>query len=351
MSARVWCRGLTTTTGRHTLTQPELGERFTRALRGVPDPDQRTRLVGFVYAHSAIRTRHVEVLPEEMDGDWLPHASRATVELSRRALDRLRAVDPEGLDACGAFVVVTTSHVGFPSLSRVLLQGAGLPLDASCWDLSGLGCAGPSQGLHLAWSLLQQSDIANVCVLFVDTMATWAEARRWTEAPSMSEIVAHCLASDGAGAVVLGREPGPAPWFSFAGCALASRQWPDSLDQNDFAIQGGQPYLSVGKDIRTRLLEEAGRVFTDEFVAHPAFLHPGGPDLMKRIVQARPELADTVDTSLEVLLGHGNLGSASVLFVLEEARRRAMSFEPRFHLFALGPGIVTTTLRIDGVEV
>ncbi|MEO0604833.1 MAG: hypothetical protein AAF211_25600, partial [Myxococcota bacterium] len=295
------------------------------------------------------RQRHVEALPEEVDGDWLPNARRATVALSERTLEGLRRRDPEGVDGCDAFVVVSTSHVGFPSLSRILVAEAGLPPEATCWDLSGLGCAGPSQGLYHAWSLLQ-AGAETVCILFVDTMATWAEARRWTSPPTMSEIVAHCLASDGAAGVVLGRRPGPAPQFSFEGCALATRQWPDSLDQNDFAIRDGQPFLSVGKDIRTRLLDEAGRVFTPEFVEHPTFLHPGGPDLMKRLAAAHPALAETIDVSMSVLLDHGNLGSASVLFVLEEARRRGLPIDPRFHLFALGPGIVTTTLRVDGVE-
>ncbi|MBX2798086.1 MAG: hypothetical protein KTR31_10465 [Myxococcales bacterium] len=345
-------RALTTTTGRHTTDQAELGRRLSQSVADLPDPQGRRRLIGFVHAHSGIQQRHVEVAPGALvgDPDWQRGVQEASLSLSERCLRQLGAADPDGVRDCGALVVVSSTFAGFPAASRVLQDRLQLPRQATCWDLSGLGCAGPTQGLFLAWSLLQQGH-DNVIVLFVDAMASFGSARVWSQVPEMSEVVAHCLASDGAAAILIGRTPAAQPVFGFTDCTLQSRLWSDSLDQNDLTVRDGWPYLSVGKQIRTRLVQETGDLLDDDFVAHPAFLHPGGPDLMKRVVAARPQLAATVEVSMAVLERHGNLGSASVVFVLDEALRRSMPLVPRFGVFALGPGIVATRLRVDGVEV
>ena len=140
--------------------------------------------------------------------------------------------------------------------------------------------------------------------------------------------------------------------FCFVDCTLQCRQWPDSLDQNDLTADAqGRPYLSVGKAIRTRIVAETAEMFDEEVVSRPVLMHPGGPDLMRRVAEAVPELAATAERSLGVLRDHGNLGSASALFVLERALRDGVPLAPQFRLFALGPGIVTAMLRFDGVEM
>lgn len=348
----MFCRALVTRPGAHTQPQDALAKRLGSSLQDLDDPDQRRRLIGFVYAQSGILQRHVQAPLDEVTprADWIGVVNEASRSLAAATLADLEARDAEGVRGCQAFVVVTTSWVGFPSLSRVLQAQTDIPNEAVCYDLSGLGCAGPTHGIHLASTLLQQG-YDDVVLLFVDTMATWGLLRRYDQIPSVGEIVAQCLASDGAGAMILGREPGPAPVFAAREGTLHTRLWPDSLDQNDLTACGaGQPYLSVGKDIRTRLVDEAGPVFDTDVVEHPLFLHPGGPDLMKRLRAAVPGIDAPIDVASWVLENHGNLGSASVLFVMEESMRRGMPLGPRFHMFALGPGIVTTLLRVDGVE-
>lgn len=346
-----FCRALVTVPGRHTVEQDELAEQMKTRLDGLPDPDQRGRLVGFVYAQSGIRSRHLELDPTGLDRrkDWIQVVNEATRVLAERTLAALRERDPEGVANADHFLVVTTSHVGFPSLSRTLQQSSGIPLDAVCYDVAGLGCAGPTHGLHLAWTMLREG--RSVVLLFVDTMATWAACRSFDEVPPINEVVAHCLASDGAAALVLGAEPGPSPLYGAGRCTLRTQLWPDSLDQNDFnAGTAGRPFLSVGKDIRTRLVDETVGVFDAERRLEPMLLHPGGPDLMKRLGDAVPELGVPIRTSLGVLQQHGNLGSASVLFVLEQWLRDGGPLGPRFHMFALGPGIVTSLLTVEGAE-
>ncbi len=350
---RTFCRGLVTTAGRHRAPQDDLATKLGHALEGLADPDGRRELVDFVYGQSGIRHRYHEALPQALadrEEDWIQLVNQATTSLAERSLRRLRDQDPEGWAECDALVVASASYVGFPSLSRVLQPRLELPPGLLGLDLTGLGTAAPSHALYVAWSLLQQGH-RRVAVVFADAMATWGLARRWNRPPEVAEVLAHCLASDGAAALLLGDEPGRRPVLSFEGCALDCRTWDDTLALHGLGSREGEPYLAVGAEIRTRLLTECRWVFDDaRHRAEPMLLHPGGPSLAQRIAAMYPDLKATLRLSSEVLSAHGNLGAASILFVLQAALREGMPLGPRLRLFALGPGITTTLLRLEQVE-
>lgn len=348
--SRRFLNGLVTLPGRHTVDQAELAVRLREQIEDLPDARSAAQMVGFVYEHSTIEQRHVEMAPDETrDDGWYLRVNRATEAMSRRALSDLFAlgISPGDIDG---FVAVTTSYAGFPSLTRRLQQSIGISMDAVCYDVTGLGCAGPTHGLQLADLLIDRGAANNVCLLCVDAMATHGELRRHASPPTMSQLVAHCLASDGAAALVVGRSQTESTLLSWTGSTLTSRLWADALDENDFtASTDNEPYLSVGKEIRTRLLDEL-RPFLNEAVDGPALFHPGGAALMRILSESYPSLAGTLALSSDVLRGNGNIGSASLLWVLDRALRSSTRLTPLLRLIALGPGIVSTILRLDGVE-
>jgi predicted naringenin-chalcone synthase len=344
---------LVTVAGAHSYPQDRLSGELHAELEALDGARAAAQLVHFVYAHSSIRERHLEVTLEEIRArsDWYRLVNDATLSLCTRALERLfssqRCVDAA---ACDGLVIVSSSFGGFPGLTRLVQQRFGFPLGALCFDLGALGCAGPTQGLYLASSLLESGACKNVCVVCVDAMGTHGAARRHVAPPSMSQLVAHCLASDGAAALVLGA-PVASPLLSFRAAQLTSRLWPDALDLNDFTADGdNQPFMSVGKRIRDRVVPELEPLLDDAVRAQPILFHPGGAALMKLIAERWPDLRETIAISSSVLERHGNLGSSSVLWVLAEAHTLGATLVPRLRLAALGPGIVTTVLALDGVE-
>ena len=268
------------------MAQPELASHFIRQLEASDASEACSQQANFVFARSGIDARHFEKTPEEAVSrrDWYRLVNEATLSLSHRVIAKLG----DDICDCDGFVVVSSSFAGFPSLSRMLQESCGVPLDAVCYDLAGLGCAGPTQGIHLAQLLLEEGHRQKVCLLCVDVMGTHGACRVHREAPTLSQVVAHCLASDGAAAMILSRDGGDGDLFSYQRCELTTALWPDALDQNDFtACSDNQPFISVGKAIRTRLLEEAGGILS-EVADGPVFLHPGGAALMKSIASALP---------------------------------------------------------------
>ncbi len=349
MSDRFWLRALGTEAGRHTIAQMDLAAALRRRLETLPDSKSVRQMVGFIYERSEIRQRHLELSLDTLDQrtDWYQAVNEATVSLAERALHTVADHIPQ----TDVLITVSSSFQGFPSLSRQLQQRHGFSPDTACFDLTGLGCAGPTQGIHLAQRLLSGDGHRTAMVLAADVMGTHGASRRHSQAPDLSQVVAHCLASDGAAVAVLGREPGPSPCFSYAATELRTRLWDDALGENDYtADQANQPYMSVGKQIRTRLLSETEPFFAPEVLAQPLFLHPGGAALMRMLEVALPQLSQTISVSNGVLRDNGNVGSASVLWVLERALREGMPVAPELGLFALGPGIVTTLLQFHDVE-
>ncbi|PRP93393.1 Alpha-pyrone synthesis polyketide synthase-like Pks11 [Enhygromyxa salina] len=337
--------------GRHTYTQSELADRFRRRLARIEGADAMRQMVTFVYERSSIDARHLEEDIETVEAQtgWYRLVNAATLSLAQRTLERLLRPDLPA-DSFDALVVVSASYAGFPSLSRRLQSALGMRLDAQCYDLTGLGCAGPTHGLHLADMLITSGACQRVCVVCADVMGTHGESRVHNEPPDMSQLVAHCLASDGAAALVVSAEPTRDDCISWEGCRLDSRLWPNSLAENDFtASEDNQPLISVGKEIRTRLLDEL-RPAVEQANPDTTYFHPGGASLMRQLGAAFPALVPSLDISSEVLRAHGNIGSASVLWVLHDAWKAGRAFGPDLRLVALGPGIVSTQLHFTGVR-
>jgi predicted naringenin-chalcone synthase len=341
--------------GLHTYAQTELAERFRQRLSKLEGTEQIRQMVGFVHEHSSIERRHLEVSLEQIESrqGWYRLVNAATLSLARRALLELIRADLPA-DRFDALVVVSASHAGFPALSRRLQADLGIRADALCYDLSGLGCAGPTHGLHLADMLLTSGAARRVCVVCADVMGTHGESRVHNQIPNMSQLVAHCLASDGAAAVVVSTEPSADDCISWDNCRLDTRLWPNSLGDNDFtASEDDQPLISVGNAIRTRLIEELGPTVA---AANPntTYFHPGGASLMRQLGAHFPAFAPTLEISNRVLREHGNIGAASILWVLHDAwalhHAGKRELGPELRLIALGPGIVATQLSLTGVE-
>lgn len=351
-SLRFYLRGLALAKGTHRYSQERLAQEMRARLAHIPGAHSVGQVINFVFSHSGIRHRHFEMMIETIDArrDWYRMVNEAVESMAVRAVEMLRQKDPS-VTACDGLVVVSSSYAGFPSLGRRLQARFGFPPTASCYDLTGLGCAGPTQGLALAQALIEQGTCRNVCVICADAMGTHAQARHHNRLPSTAQLVAHCLASDGAAALSVGRDPGPTPQLRYTASQLTSRLWEGALDQNDLtADEYNEPLVSVGKDIRERLIPEFGKLLDADARATPLLVHPGGTALMRQLKEYYPELTTAADLSLSVLFEHGNLGAPSVLWVLDRALRTRLHLSPSFRMVALGPGIVTTSLLFEGVE-
>ena len=311
-----------------------------------------SQMVNFLYMHAEIKQRHFEVELEEINKrtDWYKLVNDATYSLSSRLLQQLFQESVKA-EECDALIVVCSTHSGFPGLSRKLQQKFGFSVTTLCFDITAQGCTGAPHGFLLAHQLLQTGRCKNVCLLCIDVLGTYCLSSKSLKLPAVSNIVANCLTSDGAAALVLGKTPGPQPIFSYKDSELFTRLWLDSLEYNVLSAgEDNQPYVWVGKEIQTRLVEELEKEVNPAMLEEPIFLHPGGVALMKLIRKKYPHLGGSTELSLSELEETGNIGAPSVLFVLKKALEHGNPITPRFRLVTFGPGKTTAILLIDGVE-
>lgn len=336
--------------GAHRVSQRDAAAEMRRRLERLSDAKSVLQMVEFVYTQSAIEQRYFEIAPDEAAArsDWYRAQNEATYTLSARAMERLLSGVPAS--SCDGLVVASSSYAGFPALSRRLQARFGLPPGAICFDVAGLGCGASTHVLSLAHGLLQNGSCRRVCVLSADVMGSFAALRRHTRAPSMPQLVAHCLASDAAAAFLLSAEPSGGDGFSFEGTSLTSRLWTDALDQNDYtADEDNQPFLLVGQAIRHRIGEELDNILDERALRGAVIMHPGGAAVMRKVRERHPALGPYLDLALSVMVAHGNVGSPSAFWVLLRALETGADLAPSFHLVAMAPGIVSTCLRVDGV--
>ncbi len=350
-SKTTFMRGFALSPGAHALPQTDLAEILHEKLKDLDDPDEVCQLVRFVHERSGIHQRYFEIHPDEAAKrkDWVKMVSQATLSIVERSLEKLFSSDLHAQD-CDALIIASSSFNGFPSMSRIVQQRFGFPADVLCYDLTGLGCAGPTHAIYLATMLINTHGCRNVCVVCAEAMATQSAARHHANAPSFEQLVAHCLPSDGGGAMLLGVESSDEALLRFETASLRTRQWENTIDQNDFgADEENQPFMAVGKDIRNQIGGELGKLFTEQNLEEPIILHPGGRALMERVAQDYPVLEKVTGRSCDVLIKHGNVGSASLMFVFNEALLQGASLAPRLQFFALAPGIVSTLLCLENV--
>jgi len=352
VSDSIHVQAIAVANGAHAVSQEQLLAESRRQLGRLPGSEDSLQILNFIYERSEIKERFFELRPDTIASrkDWYRAANQAALSLGLRVIEDLvsQGVRPS---ECDGLIVASSTHAGFPGFSRQLQSRLGFPLEARCLDLAGMGCAAGPQALFLAARLIESGDCEQVCVLSADALGTFGQLRNYTSLPSHSEMVARGITSDGAAALVLGRRPGEAPLFSFERCSLTTRLLPDSLDMNVLsASEENEPFISVGKDIRTKIPAEFFTMIDADARREPLFFHPGGPALLHALLARAPELGETIGLALEDLRAHGNVGSASVLFVLKSALTRT-TITPRFRLVAFGPGKVTAALLVDGVTL
>ncbi|WP_394849918.1 hypothetical protein LZC95_20980 [Pendulispora brunnea] len=288
-----------------------------------------------------ILRRHFEIAPEELEGrtDWATVLSEASHRMALRALGGVP--DLMNLDA---LVVVSSSFFGYPGLARRLQVALRLPEECTCLDIGNAGCVGATQGWYVADALLQRGH-RRVCVVASDAVGAMACSPIESPSPSVEEIVARCLGSDGAAAVVLhATDTREKSLFAYRACKLRTRLWgTETLDWNVLRATQNSLDFRIAKEIRDRVVPEASAILKGD--PGTVFLHPGGRALLDHLQDAGIVGTELARTDLE----DGNFGSSAVLRVLARGLERGVPLESTVFLVTFGPGKATSVLELQGV--
>jgi alkylresorcinol/alkylpyrone synthase len=305
-----------------------------------------------IYTHADIDNRHSCVDLEwylenhsfgERNDLYLEHATTLLVEAAERALDEA------GLAPCDIDTIVTVSSTGIatPSLESRVMQKLAFRSDVERLPVFGLGCAGGVLGLARAAAMATAKPDSRVLLLVVELCAL---AFRYGDR-SKSNMVATALFGDGAAAAVVScrddHPDGPrlGPWGEYT--------WADSLDIMGWDVTDDGLKVVFSRDIPT-LVRDDLRPVVDAFLAkHGGVMtdiagfvcHPGGAKVVDALEDCFGLQRGDLHLARSVLRAHGNMSSATVLFVLREA----LSAQARGPLLmtTLGPGFTAGMMVVE----
>lgn len=354
------------------------------------------RLISAAFDASAIDTRHTVVSdlapdsPERLDpgadgvaapffvdpadGHVLspttrPRNDRYVAEVPGLILDAARGAlaASGGLGTADVTHVVTASCTGFfaPGPDYVLVRDLGLPATTRRLHVGFMGCYAAFPALSAARSICVEDPDAVVLVVCVELCSLHLEA---SDDPDV--IVASSVFADGAAAAVVTGRPAPAGHLVLDLDTLRTTLTPVGEQDMAWTIgdHGFEMVLSryvpsiISAHIRGALDPVLAEIGTSTATAHAEVprwaVHPGGRSVLDKVQDALA-LDDTqMAPSRDVLREHGNMSSATILFILARMLRDAADSpapgeSQQVCAMAFGPGLTVesallTLRRSDG---
>ncbi|MFT4605150.1 MAG: putative naringenin-chalcone synthase [Rhodothermales bacterium] len=385
----VYLHSLATRNPEHAYSQESAGEMLTGQL----EPGGRgQRLSQRIYRHSGIDQRHSVIsgyLPGQGDGvffdgdsgDFLsPTTGTRNAKYVEAAkplfVDTARdALEASPFSAHEVTHVITVSCTGFfaPGPDYYILRDLGLPSNTQRYHIGFMGCFAAFPALRMAASFCKNDPDAVVLIVCLELCTLHLE-------PSdvIDNIIACSVFADGAASVVVSAQApdGPIALVAAGGDSTAGAtavEFVDSVTQlapdseNDMAWKigdrGFEMVLStyVPKILGAQiggivddLLGQSGRRRED--IAH-WWVHPGGRAILDHIHQGLKLDPEALAPSRRVLSRFGNMSSATILFVLQEALAGGGGPGPSgdveagdlAYAMAFGPGLTVESALLRGV--
>lgn len=354
-SATPSVRGTGTALPAHRYDQRQLAaiaKRVLPALEVEPHVLERFfRRVGVEQRHLALPAEEYEKLSglEQRNAAWI----QAAVPLAERALQR--ALADAGLEASALSALFTTTITGIavPSLDARLMNRMPIPAHCKRTPLFGLGCLAGAAGVARVADYLRAFPREAAALVSVELCSLTVQRND----ASVANVISSGLFGDGAAAVVLVGAEHP----------LAQRGGPRVLDSlsrffpNTERVMGWDVVDSgfkivLSPDVPAIAREGIAPLVDDLLAPHGLtrkdvtawVAHPGGPAVMSAMAAGLGISPDALHATKRSLAEVGNLSSASVLFLLDDFRKRLRPARDSFGvMIAMGPAFCAEAVLLQ----
>ena len=354
--------GIGTAVPAHQLSQAEAVHVAHRI--NAESPEQ-ARLMARIYQKTKVLSRGSVLLEKDVDDATIQERLSFYGAESPSTAERMQAFDDYagGLaleaaekalsdgDISSATIthLVTVSCTGFqsPGVDLFLMDQLQLSPSVQRTHVGFMGCHGAMNGLRVAHAFAEMDPKAVVLLCAVE-LCSLHMAYGWHP----EKVVANALFADGAAAVVASANPSPVHQ-SLALRRSGSMVIPHSADLMHWEIgdHGFGMGLSplVPETVGAALLPWLRDWLNDQGIELEAVnswaVHPGGPRILSTCCEALSLDPNQLLASRGVLQDHGNMSSATILFILERLRRRSTA-GPCLAL-AFGPGLSAEVALFD----
>jgi alkylresorcinol/alkylpyrone synthase len=332
----------------HRYSQRELARAAARVMPGL---EGRERFLERFFARVGVEERYLALPTERYAAlNGFESRTRAYLEVATdlgercvRSLLREAHVDAREI---GLLTTTTVTGVAVPSLDARLMNRLPLRPSLKRVPLFGLGCLGGAAGLARTAEYLRAHPDELAILLSVELCSLTLQR----DDASVANVISSGLFGDGAAAVLLagarhplarGRRGGPRVMSS------RSAFFRDTERVMGWDVVDGGFKVVLSRDVPDVVRREVPPA-VDGFLADHGLerediatwvSHPGGPKVLDALEEGLALPPEALAPSRDVLARVGNLSSASVLYLLDEHRRRLRPAPgaPGL-LMAMGPG-------------
>jgi alpha-pyrone synthase len=251
-----------------------------------------------------------------------------------------------GLEAEGPrvthLILATCTGFAAPGLDHWLIRRFGLPGGVERSVVGFMGCQAALNALKLAWHIVRSDARARVLVLNLELCSLHLQPSNEVE-----QLLCFLLFADGCSAAVVSAEPAGLRMEGFHSAIV-----PEAADQITWRIgdSGFDMTLSgfVPLTLARALPEHAPAILAGVPAEEVALwaVHPGGRSVLDAVVHGFGLPDRALDVSRAVLRDHGNMSSATVMFVLRRMMEAARPGE-RGCALAFGPGLSAESMRFS----
>lgn len=227
-----------------------------------------------------------------------------------------QALERAGVEASAVTHVVTASCTGFyaPGPDYRLVRDLGLSPTTERYHLGFLGCAAAFPALRAAARICTAQPAAIVLVVCGELCTLHIRS-----SPNPEQIVASSVFADGAAAAVVSADPSLPVAASLGLDSFATTITSEGENDMTWVIgdEGFEMTLTaevpriIGREIKGVVDEFFGSANIDAWA-----VHPGGRSVLDRVETGLGLDSSSLDASRRVLRDHGNMSSATVMFIL-----------------------------------
>ena len=293
-----------------------------------------------VFDRAAVSTRSLNITAAALAKTLQGRTATTEDQLFDYAVD---AVERLGVDPAEIGIVVTASlySLGGPTLAHRLVERFGMDPATDKYHVVGVGCASAVPLIRLVLPSLDHHPGRKALIVAAESMS--GLMMRAGVGDHRAKTVGAAIFGDGCAAAVIEKgTAGPAV------IASSVHQIEGTLGAVRMELSDEDSYLHLDRDLPD--IAAAGLAsLVDDFLGsvaltrqdiHHWIVHPGGRRILD-CVRAALSLSDSaVAISYDVLCGRGNVGTASIFYVLDETiKRRAPGRDERGLMITVGPGV------------
>jgi len=256
----------------------------------------------------------------------------------------------EAFDAASITHVVVASCTGFtaPGLDQQIIAATGIDPSAERTVVGFMGCYAAVNSLRLAHHIVRSEPAARVLVVNLELCTL-----HFQRSGDLEKLLSMLLFGDGASAAIVSADSAGVALDDFRSAAIAGSAsaitW-NIRDQGfDMHLDGQVPALIAEALATDRARNDCGGLMRG---TQPAdydrwAVHAGGRTILDAVERALELPENALEPSRRVLRDHGNMSSATLMFVLRDmmADRAPGQPEERGMALAFGPGLAAESFR------